>query len=263
MGTRRSLTIILQPDGALTSRTFRIPIWVLRLVAVVAIVIGTSAALAAALYLPIIRAAARVPGLQREITGLKADNARIRQLVVALDSAEQRYAKIRQMLGADIVPDPVSLSMPLPVAPAIRARAVDAPTRYETGQSVPGHWPLDDAGYITRGQIGTGTVDEAHPGLDVAIPIGSLVRASGGGTVLQTGTDPEYGTFVLIQHPEGYQSMYGHLDRSTVHAGQSVGAGEVVGLSGNTGRSSAPHLHFEIRLEGRSLDPTTLVKEGI
>jgi murein DD-endopeptidase MepM/ murein hydrolase activator NlpD len=89
-----------------------------------------------------------------------------------------------------------------------------------------------------------------------------MVRASGGGTVLRTGTDAEYGTFVLLQHPDGYQSMYGHLDRTTVQPGRPVNAGEVIGLSGNSGRSSAPHLHFEIRLNGQSLDPTTLVKEG-
>jgi murein DD-endopeptidase MepM/ murein hydrolase activator NlpD len=89
------------------------------------------------------------------------------------------------------------------------------------------------------------------------------VRAAGGGTVLQTGVDPEYGSFVLLQHPDGFQTMYGHLSRVAVTMNSLVSAGEVVGLSGNTGRSSAPHLHFEIRREGRSLDPLTMVKEGI
>jgi murein DD-endopeptidase MepM/ murein hydrolase activator NlpD len=56
--------------------------------------------------------------------------------------------------------------------------------------------------------------------------------------------------------------MYGHLSRILVAAGDSVASGQVIGLSGNTGRSSAPHLHFEIRQRGLSLDPQTLVKEG-
>ena len=90
----------------------------------------------------------------------------------------------------------------------------------------------------------------------------TMIRASGGGEVLQTGTDPEYGLFVLLQHPDGYQTMYGHLSRVAVGLSQPVGSGEVIGLSGNSGRSSAPHLHFEIRREGKSLDPLTLVKEG-
>jgi murein DD-endopeptidase MepM/ murein hydrolase activator NlpD len=67
---------------------------------------------------------------------------------------------------------------------------------------------------------------------------------------------------VLIQHPGGYQTMYGHLSRVLVQRNDMVRAGQVVALSGSTGHSTAPHLHFEIRLQGRSLDPTTLVREG-
>ena len=118
---------------------------------------------------------------------------------------------------------------------------------------------------MTRGQAAAGgdgdTRGEAHPGLDIAVPIGSPVRASGGGTVLQAGEEAEYGRFVLLEHPGGYQSMYGHLSRITVAPGQRIAAREVIGLSGNTGRSSAPHLHFEIRRAGEPIDPRTLVKE--
>ena len=87
--------------------------------------------------------------------------------------------------------------------------------------------------------------------------------ASGGATVNQAGEDAEYGLFVLLDHPEGYQSMYGHLSRIIVTAGATVTDGEVIGLSGNTGRSTAPHLHFEIRQGGTSLDPRTMVKQGV
>jgi len=88
------------------------------------------------------------------------------------------------------------------------------------------------------------------------------VRASGGGTVGQTGEDPEYGLFVLLDHSDEYQTMYGHLSRVVVQPGAAVIRGQVIGLSGNSGRSSAPHLHFEIRQRGTSLDPRTMVKEG-
>jgi murein DD-endopeptidase MepM/ murein hydrolase activator NlpD len=115
---------------------------------------------------------------------------------------------------------------------------------------------------VTRGQSGADGRDAVHPGLDIAVPVGTLVRASGGGTVNQVGEDPEYGFFVLLDHPDGYQSMYGHLSRIIVPAGASVSQGEVIGLSGNTGQSTAPHLHFEIRQGGTSLDPRTMVKQG-
>lgn len=254
--------IIVHRDGELASRSFRIPVWVARILFVTLLTVVAVEVLGAALYLPIARAAARVPALEAEIGRLKADNLKIRQLVAELDSAEQRYSQIRQMLGSELVPDPVSLASNLPLAPAIRARGSAVPPRFETGLSVPRHWPLDDPGYVTRGQVGTGTRDEAHPGIDIAVPLGSVVRASGGGTVEQAGSDPEYGNFVLLQHPEGYESMYGHLSRLTVAIGQTVAPGETIGLSGNSGRSSAPHLHFEIRLQGRAIDPITLVQEG-
>jgi murein DD-endopeptidase MepM/ murein hydrolase activator NlpD len=73
------------------------------------------------------------------------------------------------------------------------------------------------------------------------------------------GDDPEYGLFVRIDHPEGYQTMYGHASRLLVSLGDSVHAGQVVGLSGTTGRSTAPHLHFEVRRDGQPIDPSALV----
>jgi murein DD-endopeptidase MepM/ murein hydrolase activator NlpD len=87
------------------------------------------------------------------------------------------------------------------------------------------------------------------------------VRAAGGGTVLQAGDQAEYGRFVLLEHPGGYQTMYGHLSRITVAMGQPVDARQVIGLSGNTGRSSAPHLHFEIRRGGELVNPGDMIKE--
>ena len=93
---------------------------------------------------------------------------------------------------------------------------------------------------MTQRQVGDSARDEAHPGIDIAVPIGSVVRAAGGGAVAQTGQDPEYGWFVLLQHVDGYQSMYGHLSRRLVAQGDSVVAGQVIGLTGNTGRSTRP-----------------------
>ena len=258
----RFLTIILHRDGELQSRSYRVPLWVLRITLISGLCLAAAIILGAALYLPLVRTAARVPGMTQDVIRLEAENAKIRQLVAALDSAESRYAQVRQMLGGDVVPDPVAFATTLPVAPALHARAPGSGSRFEVGPSVPRHWPLDDPGYITQGQVGTGTRDEAHPGIDIAIPAGTMVRAAGGGSVLQSGTDPEYGTFVLLQHPDGYQTMYGHLSRITTAPSDSVAAGQVIGVSGNTGRSSAPHLHFEIRRDGRSLDPLTMVREG-
>ena len=262
MKAARGITLVIQRDGAIRSRTIRLPVWLLRLGTIGAMVLVAGLLLIGVFYLPIVRAAGRVPGLERKVARLEADNAKVRQLSAALDSVEQRYAQVRGMIGADIVRDPLAFASPLPLAPAVTARLPGSSTAFTTGLGPPRGWPLDEAGYVTRGQVGAGSRDEAHPGLDIAIPVGTIVRAAGGATVNQVGEDPEYGFFVLLDHPDGYQSMYGHLSRIIVTAGATVSRGEVIGLSGNTGRSTAPHLHFEIRQGGTALDPRTMVKQG-
>jgi murein DD-endopeptidase MepM/ murein hydrolase activator NlpD len=258
----RSVTILIQGDGTTKTRSLRFRTWQVRLGVLALGLIAASLLLLAVLYGPTVRAAIRVPGMERELARLQAENARVRELSAALDSAESRYRQVRQMMGGDIVQDQVTIASSLPVSPPIRARLASAPADLSFGLTVPQHWPLDEAGYVTRGQVKAGGRDEAHKGIDIAVPIGSLVRAAGGAVVRETGEDPEYGLFVLLDHPDEYQTMYGHLSRTLVTAHAAVAAGEVIGLSGNSGRSTAPHLHFEIRQHGSSLDPQTMVKEG-
>jgi murein DD-endopeptidase MepM/ murein hydrolase activator NlpD len=258
----RAVTVVFQRDGTPATKSLRIPLWALRLGGWATALTALLLLLVIVLYGPMVRAASRVPGMERELARLQAENARVRELSAALDSAESRYSQVRQMMGGTIVRDPVTSSSGLLIAPPIRARTSSGPAEVTLGLSVPRHWPLDESGYLTRGQVRAGGRDEAHPGIDIAVSLGSLVRASGGGTVGQAGEDPEYGFFVLLDHPDEYQTMYGHLSRILVTAGETVAAGEVIGLSGNSGRSTAPHLHFEIRRRGASLDPLTLVKEG-
>jgi murein DD-endopeptidase MepM/ murein hydrolase activator NlpD len=260
-GGRRGVSIIVQRDGALQSSTYRAPTWVLRVLLVLAVAVAVLLVLGVAYYGPIVRQAARVPPLEREVERLRTDNLQIRELAATLDSVENNYERLRRMVGADIVPDRMVLGSTLPVSPPIFAANPGLPAVYEVGPSLPRHWPLDERGYVTQGQALADSVMEDHPGIDVAVPVGAVVRASGGGIVLQTGDHQEYGHFVLIEHPDGYQTMYGHLSRIIAIQGTRVSAGEVIARSGNTGRSSAPHLHFEIRLNGISIDPGTMVKE--
>lgn len=94
-----------------------------------------------------------------------------------------------------------------------------------------------------------------HQGLDFAIPSGSSVWASSGGTVTQAGWSGGYGYMVLITHPDGSKTRYAHLSKVLVSAGQTVSQGEKIALSGNTGISTGPHLHFEIILNGSPVNP--------
>ena len=268
--------MVVHRDGSLRSRELRLPLWVVRTAVVTAAILAVLALIVVVTYGPIIAAAARTPLLERQVAQLTTENRRVVELERALDEAEARYAQIRGMLGAQIgpAPSPNTDSGQTPVAndrlyvaPPMLARAPAGPgastaAAGATGPSVPHLWPLTAPSYRTRGMVGANSPQEEHPGIDLAVPVGSDVRASGGGVVRQVGEDPAYGQFVLIQHPGGYQTMYGHLSRVLVQRNDMVRAGQVVALSGNSGRSTAPHLHFEIRLQGRSLDPTTLVREG-
>jgi murein DD-endopeptidase MepM/ murein hydrolase activator NlpD len=260
MKPRRSVSVLLQADGALESQRFRLPLWALRGGIALLVVAAVLLLLGLAFYGPIVRQAARVPGLERELERLRLDNGRIRELAAALDSLEQQYGQVRQMVGADLIPDPLAIRSSLPLAAAVYARAPGT-MPMPLGPTHPTAWPLDARGYLTRGLVGPGGSEESHLGLDIAVPVGTLVRASGGGRVIQAGEDEEYGRFVLLGHPDGHETMYGHLSRIVVGEGDRVNEGEVIGRSGNTGRSSAPHLHFEIRLDGVAIDPTTLLKE--
>ena len=94
-----------------------------------------------------------------------------------------------------------------------------------------------------------------HKGVDFAVPIGTAVMASCGGTVTRAGWGSGYGYCVYIQHPDGRATRYGHLSKVLVKAGQTVSQGQKIALSGNTGVSTGPHLHFEILVGGGQVNP--------
>lgn len=112
------------------------------------------------------------------------------------------------------------------------------------------HWPL-------QGEI-TQNFSWFHPGIDIAGPVGTPIYASKAGTVTEAdcGWNYGYGCHVVISHGGGYSTMYAHMVTSpSVSTGQSVAAGQVLGFRGSTGRSTGPHLHFEIRTPGGNVNP--------
>lgn len=94
-----------------------------------------------------------------------------------------------------------------------------------------------------------------HKGVDWAVPRGTAVYASSGGTVTKAGWGSGYGYVVYIKHPNGWETRYAHLNKVLVSAGQTVKQGQKIALSGNTGRSTGPHLHFEIIANGTAVNP--------
>lgn len=98
-------------------------------------------------------------------------------------------------------------------------------------------------------------VNQRHAGVDLAAPTGAPVVATGDGVVAFAGPAGNYGLLVAVDHGNGVQTRYAHLSRLGVRSGQSVRTGDVVGLVGSTGRSTGPHLHYEIRARGHAIDP--------
>ncbi len=98
-----------------------------------------------------------------------------------------------------------------------------------------------------------------HNGIDLAVPVGTRVHAMADGEVVFAGKKSGYGNVVIIDHGKDMRSVYGHLSEINVEVGDSVRRGRSIAHSGNTGRSTGPHLHFEIRLGGKPVNPATLV----
>lgn len=97
----------------------------------------------------------------------------------------------------------------------------------------------------------------AHPGLDIGTAYGAPVRAALPGLVIEaaTGWNSGYGTYVKLSHPNGHVTLYAHLGRLAVAVGDWIDQGDLLGTVGMTGRTTGPHLHFEVRIDGVRVDP--------
>lgn len=114
------------------------------------------------------------------------------------------------------------------------------------------------ASYGKRAHPITG-VEAIHNGVDLSAEEGDTVLAAAGGKVVSAEYSTVYGNCVVLSHENGQESFYGHLQKFSVEAGQTVNSGEEIGKVGQTGFATAPHLHFEIRENGICLDPTDIV----
>lgn len=124
--------------------------------------------------------------------------------------------------------------------------------------SIPRGLPVN--GYVTDGfgmrrNPFNGEGREVHEGLDIAVDFGAPVTATADGLVIYAAPHAGYGNLVTIYHSNGITSRYGHLSRISVEAGQRVKRGDQVGNAGSTGRSTGPHVHYEIRENDQAVDP--------
>lgn len=112
-------------------------------------------------------------------------------------------------------------------------------------------WPLRGVLYARFGRRGR----EAHDGIDLAAPVGTPVKAAGPGRVIYAGEQKGYGLIAIIEHPSGLTTLYAHNHELKVKTGQQVRSGQVIASVGESGRTTGPHLHFELRRDGVPIDP--------
>lgn len=197
--------------------------------------------------------AARADELEARVAELEQREAQVGALAARMREVEERYGRIRALFGSDTAAVPSYVW--LPSIAATRGAGGDPPDE----ASLPTSWPLTERGFITQPLL-QGS-DSEHQGLDIAVPTDSYIRAAGAGTVVDVGEDPVYGRFIAVEHRDGYRTLYAHASYTLVTRGQRIRRNEVIGLTGSTGRSTAPHLHFEILKDGEPVDPLTMVTQ--
>ena len=214
--------------------------------------------------------------VERENKKLRGENEQQRQKleqlkdrVEAIEDASRRLAEMsgvteenisgeRGSGGPLVVMDAASIA-------AVEARAVQLEAQLKTYESalreksrIPSIWPV--AGEMTDGFGGRrnpfgGSSFEFHPGQDIRAERGTPVVVAANGTVVFAGTQSGYGQMVEVSHGDGLTTRYAHLSKLEVVVGQEIARGQLVGLVGSTGRSTGPHLHYEVRINGESVNP--------
>ena len=247
---RKELSFFVASNYSTNSLRFSLPLWVVRLLAGVAgflallVVASLVMALAGAYRL------SRLSYLERRNRTLEAEFTKVAALRKQLEVVEDQSRKIATMLGIEKTPAPVNWdSLPLDsqaLPEWVKGKAWGS-------QLVPKLVPVEDYAVSQR-------ATEPHIGIDLAAADGAPVRATADGVVEQRGNDKQYGRFLLLKHGQGYESYYGHLKDWDVAKDDSVQAGKTIGWVGTTGKSTAPHLHFEIRKDGQRIDPASVLK---
>ncbi|MCE2398816.1 MAG: M23 family metallopeptidase [Gemmatimonadetes bacterium] len=245
------VTVMVIPGGGAGTRTVELSrrrLWVFGVMA--AILLALMATITVT-WVPLARKAATADELALRVDSLLFEQSRVVEVVRRVERMEaiQGQLERRMRTGGSI---DSALWVPLPTEAAGGATMAVA-----SGTSEPTAWPLAVAGALTRTHLGGAAGD--HRGIDIAVPGGSYVRAAGDGEVVEAAEDPDYGLFILIDHGNGLRTRYGHASYLIPDRGWRVRQGEVIALSGSSGRSTAPHLHFEILRNGRPIDPFTMV----
>ena len=239
---KKGYSILITPDDSTNSRHYYLGKKSILLLSIVVISVVIIAIIAAFNYTSVYVRAMEVEMLRRRNAQLEKEFAKVEEIREALQIAEANNRKIKVMLGIEKTPEPVE-----PSITEINPNYSEIQVLTELQENIPSLLPT--MGQVSR-DFGPG-----HYGIDIAAPQFSPVIAAASGIVDGTGWDSLYGNYVVVEHNRNYSTFYGHLNSIAVLDGGRVNGGQVIGTVGSTGKSTSPHLHYEVRFRSEPVDP--------
>ncbi|MDD4050328.1 MAG: M23 family metallopeptidase [candidate division Zixibacteria bacterium] len=252
---RRYVTVMVVRDDQATPKRWRMPFWMYRTALVLAVLMALAPIFYVAGHLGVLV-------LTREIGRLRDENESLRKYQDKIVALEQSLADTRHLMSqvAELAGlDSTLLAqmygddkrMVTTAAPST-GRLTTAPRAGSPTSTLPRGLPA--AGWISRSF--SDSPGRQHDGLDIALSEGTPVVSTAAGIVTFAGVDSVFGEMVVVQDNDSIETVYGHNSKLLVRPGDTIFGGQRVALSGNTGISTAPHLHYEIRINKAAADPT-------
>ncbi len=241
---------MIVPDGAENRTGFRMRQWLLKLIIGFIIFLIVGIILFFTFYGKVLTRAAKADKLEKENERLLRYYYKVQLLEENLTQTRDIVTRLTEIAGIDIelptIPDDSTLFAAFDDGMAV------VPYPSSNDWSIPRGMPIQ--GFVSQ-DFEIDDRDHFHPGIDIVCAEGSPVLATANGVVMSVTYDSTYGNLIVIQHSDTVTTLYGHNKEILVETGQSILAGSRIALSGNTGQSSAPHLHYELRINNKPIDP--------
>ncbi len=258
----RNLSVIIVPHDNAKTRNYRVSYRLLYTLCAITVVFLGAMIFFLATYGGFAVKAHNARRLEQEKAALLGEVAQIDSLRQELLGLQALGIQIKKMMGVDLSPTDSLLVAKL--SAVVKSPAInDVENPMDVGKdeqknmlkAVPSMWPL--RGYVTKEFYTTGGEKSAeyHPGIDIAAKRNTPIIAPAEGVAVTSTWDDTYGYMIVIDHGFGIYTLYGHNARNLAKAGERVAKGQTIGYVGNSGKSTAPHLHFEIKKNGIPVNP--------